>query len=239
MEVDVARVQRVRERDKRHQERHGKGKANSSSHNQPSWLSRRTYQAQVLDLAAVGLGQLYGFGSCPKALELVKGANVFQENVNSDVAVVHQDPLPGREAFDHGRPDPDLDEALWDGCGLVSRTFVEPGEYVEAGQRIALLHDQASVYVEANIRETDIRRVAPGQPVRIEVDAYPGRALEGWVLRVGEAATSQFALLPDPNPSGHFTKVTQRLPVRIEVEQASAPLRPGMMVEVFIDVGRE
>ena len=123
--------------------------------------------------------------------------------------------------------------------GVVSRTFVEPGEYVEAGQRIALLHDPSSVYIEANIRETDIRRVAPGQAVRIEVDAYPGRAFAGRVLRIGEAATSQFALLPNPNPSGHFTKVTQRLPVRIELEDTSAPLRPGMMVEVFIDVGRE
>jgi membrane fusion protein (multidrug efflux system) len=123
--------------------------------------------------------------------------------------------------------------------GVVSRTFVEPGEYVEAGQRIALLHDPSAVYIEANIRETDIRRVAPGQPVRIEVDAYPGRAFAGRVRRIGEAATSQFALLPNPNPSGHFTKVTQRLPVRIEVEDPSAPLRPGMMVEVFIDVGRE
>ena len=110
---------------------------------------------------------------------------------------------------------------------------------MEAGRRIALLHDPSSVYIEANIRETEIRRVAPGQPVRIEVDAYPGRAFAGRVLRIGEAATSQFALLPNPNPSGHFTKVTQRLPVRIEVEDPSAPLRPGMMVEVFIDVGRE
>ncbi len=82
-------------------------------------------------------------------------------------------------------------------------------------------------------------RSAPGQSVRIEVDAYPGRAFAGRVRRVGEAATSQFALLPNPNPSGHFTKVTQRLPVRIEIEDPSAPLRPGMMVEVFIDVGRE
>jgi len=123
--------------------------------------------------------------------------------------------------------------------GVVSRTFVEPGENVEAGQRIALLHDPSSVYIEANIRETDIRRVAPGQSVRIEVDAYPGQAFAGRVKRIGEAATSQFALLPNPNPSGHFTKVTQRLPVRIEVEDTGAPLRPGMMVEVFIDVGRE
>jgi membrane fusion protein (multidrug efflux system) len=56
------------------------------------------------------------------------------------------------------------------------------------------------------------------------------------VARLGHAATSQFALLPSPNPSGNFTKVTQRLPVRIELEQEESLLRPGMMVEVAIDV---
>ncbi len=120
--------------------------------------------------------------------------------------------------------------------GVVSRAFVDPGEYVEAGQRIALLHNPEKIYVEANIRETDIRRVALGQVVTIEVDAYPDRPFEGTIAMIGQAATSQFALLPSPNPSGNFTKVTQRLPVRIAVDQEAGMLRPGMMVEVFIHV---
>ena len=120
--------------------------------------------------------------------------------------------------------------------GVVSRAFVDPGEYVEAGQRIALLHDPEKIYVEANIRETDIRRLALGQRVTIEVDAYPDRPFTGTVAMIGQAATSQFALLPSPNPSGNFTKVTQRLPVRIAVGQEDGVLRPGMMVEVFIHV---
>ncbi len=120
--------------------------------------------------------------------------------------------------------------------GVVSRAFVDPGEYVEAGQRIALLHDPEKIYVEANIRETDIRRLALGQRVTIEVDAYPDRPFTGTVAMIGQAATSQFALLPSPNPSGNFTKVTQRLPVRIAVGQQDGVLRPGMMVEVFIHV---
>jgi membrane fusion protein (multidrug efflux system) len=69
----------------------------------------------------------------------------------------------------------------------------------------------------------------------ITVDAYPGREFKGEVVRLGQAATSQFALLPSPNPSGNFTKVAQRLPVRISVEQQDGLLRPGMMVEVTID----
>ena len=121
--------------------------------------------------------------------------------------------------------------------GVVSRAFADVGEYVQVGQRIALLHDPQTIYVEANIRETEIRRIQIGQRVKIEVDAYPEYEFEGEVERIGYAATSAFALLPSPNPSGHFTKVTQRLPIRIGLSQRDGLLRPGMMVEVFIDVG--
>lgn len=123
--------------------------------------------------------------------------------------------------------------------GVVSKAFVEVGEYVQPGQRIVLLHNPDAIYVEANVRETEIRRVAVGQAVRIEVDAYPDRRFEGRVALIGQAATSEFALLPNPNPSGHFTKVTQRLPVRVSLDQNDGLLRPGMMVEVFIDVGHD
>ncbi|MCH7943634.1 MAG: HlyD family secretion protein [Proteobacteria bacterium] len=118
--------------------------------------------------------------------------------------------------------------------GVVSRAFVEVGEYVQPGQRIALVHDPRKIYVEANIRETDIARLSLEQSVRIEVDAYPDRPFEGRIEMIGAAATSEFALLPNPNPSGNFTKVTQRLPVRIAVDQVDGMLRPGMMVEVYI-----
>ena len=72
---------------------------------------------------------------------------------------------------------------------------------------------------------------------QIRVDAYPGRVFRGEVLRIGQAATNKFALLPDPNPSGNFTKITQRLPVRIALTDKDHALRPGMMVEVDIGVG--
>lgn len=120
--------------------------------------------------------------------------------------------------------------------GVVSRTFVAPGEYVIPGQRIAMMHDPEDIWVEANIRETEVRKLAVGQEVTVEVDAYPERPFKGHVTRIGHAATSQFSLLPSSNPSGNFTKITQRLPVRIAVEQEDGLLRPGMMVEVYIDV---
>jgi membrane fusion protein (multidrug efflux system) len=116
--------------------------------------------------------------------------------------------------------------------GVVDRTFVDPGEYVTPGQRLLLVHDPDQVRVEANVKETDIRFMRPGKKVRITVDALPGYAFEGTVVRVGQAATSEFALLPSPNPSGNFTKITQRLPVRIAVRQRDGLLKPGMMVEI-------
>jgi len=120
---------------------------------------------------------------------------------------------------------------------LIDRLFVEPGEYVGAGQRLLLLHDPSVVWIEANVKETQLRRLAAGQPVRVRVDAYPDEAFEGTVERIGQSATSTFALIPTPNPSGNFTKITQRVPVRIAIEQREGKLRPGMMVEVRIATG--
>ena len=120
--------------------------------------------------------------------------------------------------------------------GVVSETFVDAGEFVSPGQRLMLIHNPAAVWVEANIKETDIRHLAPGMSVDISLDAYPDQNFSGTVARIGEAATSEFALLPNPNPSGNFTKVTQRLPVRIALTPSEVPLRPGMMAVVSIRI---
>ena len=121
--------------------------------------------------------------------------------------------------------------------GIVDRTFVEVGEYVTPGQRLMLVHDPWKIWVEANIKETEVRRLAIGQKVHVSVDAYPDERFEGSIERIGNTATSAFALLPSPNPSGNFTKITQRLPVRIAIEQRGGRLRPGMMVEIKIVTG--
>ena len=120
--------------------------------------------------------------------------------------------------------------------GVVDKTFVKVGEYVTPGQRLALVHDPSKIWIEANIKETEIRRLKIGQKVEVSIDAYPDTEFEGRVLSVGNATTSEFALLPSPNPSGNFTKITQRLPVRIAIDQQQGLLRPGMMVEIYIDV---
>jgi membrane fusion protein (multidrug efflux system) len=99
-----------------------------------------------------------------------------------------------------------------------------------------MLHNPENVWVEANIKETQVRRLSVGQIVHITVDAYPDDNFMGKVEKIGTAATSRFALLPTPNPSGNFTKVTQRIPVKIAFTKQPKRLSPGMMVEVEIDV---
>jgi membrane fusion protein (multidrug efflux system) len=120
--------------------------------------------------------------------------------------------------------------------GVVSRTFIDKGEFVRPGQRLMLIHDPDNIWVEANIKETELRHLKVGMPVRLSVDAFPDHEFKGTVERIGQAATSEFALLPNPNPSGNFTKVTQRVPIRISVAQEDGMLRPGMLVVVEIDI---
>ena len=121
--------------------------------------------------------------------------------------------------------------------GIVGRTFAISGEYVASGERLMSLHDPKQVWIETNIRETELGRLALGQTARIEIDAYPDLALEGRISRIGNAATSQFSLLPRLNDSGNFTKVTQRIKVLIDIAQQDNRLMPGMMVEIYVDDG--
>ncbi|OAN77371.1 secretion protein [Sulfitobacter sp. EhC04] len=120
--------------------------------------------------------------------------------------------------------------------GIVDGTFVDVGEYVTPGTRIAMYHAPDDVWIDANVKETDLGKLLVGSRASIAVDAFPGRKFEGKVVGMGGAATSQLALLPSPNPSGNFTKVTQRVPIRVSINASETELRPGMMVEVYIDV---
>jgi membrane fusion protein (multidrug efflux system) len=125
------------------------------------------------------------------------------------------------------------------GDGLIVMTFARKGEHVGPGQRIVMFHDPNNIWVEANVKETAIGLLKPGMKADVRIDAYPGRVVQGEIHRIGQAATSKFALLPDPNPSGNFTKITQRLPVRILLKEKDLTLRPGMMVEIDIAVGND
>lgn len=118
-------------------------------------------------------------------------------------------------------------------AGVIDEVFADAGEHVSAGQRIALTHDPTHVWIEANIKETDIRRVTAGAPVDIRFDAS-SRSCAGSVERIGSAAVAEFALIPNANPTGVFTKITQRIPVRVSIGADCPTARPGAMATLRI-----
>ena len=122
--------------------------------------------------------------------------------------------------------------------GIVSRKQVEPGQLIQAGQPLMTIVTDTGVFVTANMKETQLSDLRVGQPAEIEVDAYGGATAVGCVESVSAATGSKFALLPPDNATGNFTKVVQRVPVRIRVKQGlgpDRPLRPGMSATVHVD----
>jgi len=122
--------------------------------------------------------------------------------------------------------------------GVIGNRAMQVGDYVQPTQRLASLVPLDAIYIDANFKETQLSRLQPGQPVRVSVDAYPEHDLEGKVASVAPASGSVFSLLPPDNATGNFTKVVQRLPVRILLPAAVAEqslLRPGMSVVVNVN----
>jgi membrane fusion protein (multidrug efflux system) len=124
--------------------------------------------------------------------------------------------------------------------GVVSRRQVQSGDYVNIGRNLINIVPLPDVYVIANYKETQLTHIAPGQLVDVSVDTFPGQTLRGHVERISPASGSQFALLPPDNATGNFTKVVQRIPVRIALgkdQPLLARLLPGMSVITRIHVG--
>lgn len=177
-----------------------------------------------------------GIETARAALSVIEAEAAEITVLDRHIAVLdaHKSALAARQA--QQRVDLDDREIRAAFEGVIDATFIDVGEHVAPGSRLLMYHDPAKVWVDANVKETEFHRLKIGAPASVKVDAYPSRTFKGEVVRLGNAATSEFALLPSPNPSGNFTKVTQRLPVRIAIEQDAGLLRPGMMVEVTIDV---
>ncbi len=122
-------------------------------------------------------------------------------------------------------------------AGIVSRKQIEVGQLVQPGQPLLTLVSDSAVWVTANFKETQLSDLRVGQAVAIEVDSYPGCEAEGKVESLSAATGAKFALLPPDNSTGNFTKVVQRVPVRIQVTKgcsANQPLRPGMSVTAHV-----
>jgi membrane fusion protein (multidrug efflux system) len=122
--------------------------------------------------------------------------------------------------------------------GVVGNRAAEPGEYVQPGTRLMAVVPLQNVYIDANFKETQLADVRPGQKATITVDAYPDRPIEATVESVAPASGAVFSLLPPDNATGNFTKIVQRVPVRLRVPASVAAqdlIRPGMSVVVDVD----
>ena len=121
--------------------------------------------------------------------------------------------------------------------GVVARKSVEVGQMVQPGQPLMTVVPLGDVWVTANLNETQTRDLRPGDPVEVEVDAYPGRTFHGRLQSISPATGARFSLLPPDNATGNYTKVVQRIPVRVRFDggrDAEHPLRPGMSATVRI-----
>jgi membrane fusion protein (multidrug efflux system) len=122
--------------------------------------------------------------------------------------------------------------------GVVGNRTLRVGQYVQAGTQLMSVVPTSAIYIIGNYKETQLTDVVPGQPVEIEVDMFPGRIYHGHVDSIAPASGQEFALLPPDNATGNFTKVVQRIPVKIKLDPqttATGDLRPGMSVQPSID----
>ncbi|MBW8813795.1 MAG: HlyD family secretion protein [Caulobacterales bacterium] len=145
----------------------------------------------------------------------------------------------GRAAADQTRIDLSRTEIRAPVAGVVGARAVRVGQYVRPGGTLLSIVPLADAYVVANFKETQVARMRLGQAVEIHADAFGDRAIKGRVESFAPATGAEFALIPVENAVGNFTKITQRLPVRIAIDRSqplAGALRPGLSLKVKVDV---
>jgi membrane fusion protein (multidrug efflux system) len=170
-----------------------------------------------------------------------KGLQRIKAGLNGDPDIaVEKHPLyqKAQAALDVARKDLEDTRVLARFDGIASKTPVE-GEYVSPNRSAMSLVAVTNVWIDANLKETQLTHVKPGQKVEIEVDAYPDHTWEGHVSSIAGAAGSEFSILPAQNATGNWVKVVQRIPVRIELDKAPENIRllAGMSASVSVDTG--
>ncbi|WP_299841694.1 HlyD family secretion protein [uncultured Jannaschia sp.] len=144
-----------------------------------------------------------------------------------------------RLAAEQAQRDLDLTVLRAASDGIVANMTLEPGDLVAPGARLAALIPDGSLYIEANLKETQLAGVGPGASVEFTLDALPGQTFEGEVASISPATGAVFSLLPADNATGNFTKIVQRVPVRIALPEdalATGQLRAGLSAEIAIDI---
>ena len=153
------------------------------------------------------------------------------------VRVANARSLASRAAAENAQLQLDYTRITAPASGEVSRKQVEVGQLVAPGQPLLSIVADTGIWVTANFKETQLAKIRPGQPVEFEIDAYNNCVGQGRVASVSGATGAKFALLPPDNATGNFTKVVQRVPVRIAVTKPCPgyTLRPGLSANVHVD----
>jgi membrane fusion protein (multidrug efflux system) len=167
-----------------------------------------------------------------------KDVNAYVAQARAHAQTLHAQADTARAALAMAELELSYTKVLAPADGVVSKRSVSPGQMVGPGQVIVSLVPDATRWVVGNFKETLIEKMRIGQPATVAVDAYSGRELRGEVEGFAAATGSRFSLLPPDNASGNYTKVVQRVPVRIKLLDApqDLALRPGMSVELIVDV---
>lgn len=201
------------------------------------------------DLAAKSVGTAADLDNASVALEQAKAnlvagqATVASAEANlSLLQAQRNEALNGVKvaalAVDKAKRDLDFTVLKAPYDGVIGNLSVQAGDLVSAGKRLAALVPTSELFIEANFKETQIAHLEPGSKVNIHVDAYGEEPLEGTVTSIAPASGAVFSMLPAENATGNFTKVVQRVPVRIALPQAALAgghLRAGLSVIVDVD----
>ena len=176
-------------------------------------------------------------GTISSARGKLAAASTVDEQVESaraQVALGEARVAQAQAAVDRAQLELDYTKVRAELAGTVARRAVEPGQMVAPDRPLMAIVDLADPWIVANLKETQLGSVKPGQPVDIEVDSFGG-TLHGHVDSIAAGTGSRFSLLPPDNASGNFIKVTQRVPVKIKIDdRGDRLLRPGMSAEVVI-----
>jgi membrane fusion protein (multidrug efflux system) len=208
---------------------------------------RETDYQRALGLQAVGASSKSTLDTAKKALDVARselslaqhevGEVRAQLNGNPDIAVEdHPSYKAALAALDKARLDLQRTDVRAPIDGVASKV-PDVGGYVLPGLAVLSVVDDAGPWIEANLKESQLENVRPGQSVEIDVDAYSHTRWHGSVDSIGQATGSEFSLLPPQNASGNWVKVVQRVPVRIHIihQADEPPLRDGMSTEISID----
>ena len=156
------------------------------------------------------------------------------EAARAQVALAEARVAQAQAAVDHAALELEYTKVRAEIAGEVNKRTVEPGQLVSPDRALMAIVDLSDTWVVANLKETQLAEIKAGQPADVEIDAFPGR-MPGHVDSVAAGTGARFSLLPPENATGNFIKVTQRVPVKIKIDDRRGHLlRPGMSAEVVI-----